>query len=99
VLRLRNVHPGEVLLEQYLKPFEISHRELARATGMQLSHVRAILGGECRITVDVAMRLAEVLGTGARFWLGLQVDYDLELAQAQGVAGPARKAGGFAKLT
>ena len=77
---LPNIHPGEVLLEEFLIPFGISQNALARAAGVPPRRINEIVLGKRGITADTAVRLAAVLGTSERFWLGLQADYDLEEA-------------------
>ena len=78
--RLANVHPGEVLLEEFLVPMGISQNALARAAGVPPRRINEIVLGKRGVTADTAVRLAAALGTSERFWLGLQADYDLEEA-------------------
>lgn len=78
---LPNIHPGEVLLEEYLLPMGISQNALARAAGVPPRRVNEIVLGKRGISADTAVRLAAALGTSERFWLGLQADYDLEEAR------------------
>ena len=77
---LPNIHPGEILLEEFLKPLEISQNALARAAGVPPRRINEIVLGKRGVTADTAVRLAAALGTSERFWLGLQADYDLEEA-------------------
>jgi addiction module HigA family antidote len=77
---LPNIHPGEVLLEEFLVPMDISQNALARAAGVPPRRINEIVLGKRSITADTAVRLARALGTSERFWLGLQSDYDLEEA-------------------
>ena len=77
---LPNTHPGEVLLEEFLKPLEISQNALARAAAVPPRRINEIVLGKRSVTADTAVRLAAALGTSERFWLGLQADYDLEEA-------------------
>ncbi|WP_355606040.1 HigA family addiction module antitoxin [Xanthomonas cannabis] len=77
---LPNIHPGEVLLEEFLEPMGISQNALARATGVPPRRINEIVLGKRGITADTAVRLAAALGTSERFWLGLQADYELEQA-------------------
>ena len=79
--RLRNIHPGEVLLEEFLDPMEISQNALARATGVPPRRINEIVLGKRALTADTALRLAAFFGTSEGFWLGLQADYDLEEAR------------------
>lgn len=78
--KLPNIHPGEVLLEEFLMPMGISQNALARAAGVPPRHINEIVLGKRGVTADTAVRLAAALGTSERFWLGLQADYDLEEA-------------------
>ena len=77
---LPNIHPGEVLLEEFLMPMNISQNALARAASVPPRRINEIVLGKRGITADTAVRLAAALGTSERFWLGLQADYDLEEA-------------------
>lgn len=79
--RLSNIHPGEVLLEEFLKPLEISAYRLSKDTDLPQTRISQILKGNRRITADTAMRLSSYFGNSAKFWLGLQDDYDLEEVQ------------------
>ena len=76
--KLNNIHPGEVLLEEFLKPMEISAYRLAKETFIPQTRISEIIKGKRRITADTALRLAKYFGTTAKFWLGMQDDYDLE---------------------
>jgi len=76
--RLANIHPGEVLQEEFLKPLEVSAYKLSKAIGIPQTRISEILKGRRRITADTALRLSYYFGTTAKFWLGLQDDYDLE---------------------
>jgi addiction module HigA family antidote len=75
---LPNVHPGEILLEEFLKPIEISQNRLARAMDVPPRRINEIVHGKRAVTADTALRLAHALGTSEQFWMGLQADYDLE---------------------
>ncbi len=77
---LPNIHPGEVLLEEFLLPLGISQNALARAAKVPPRRINEIVLGKRGISADTAVRLAAALGTSERFWLGLQADYDLEEA-------------------
>lgn len=79
--KLKNVHPGEVVLEEFLVPMELSQNALARAIGVPPRRVNEIVLGKRSITADTALRLAKALGTTEGFWLGLQADYDIEEAR------------------
>ncbi|WP_115577640.1 HigA family addiction module antitoxin [Xanthomonas campestris] len=77
---LPNIHPGEILLEEFLEPMGISQNALARATDVPPRRINEIVLGKRGITADTAVRLAAALCTTERFWLGLQADYELEQA-------------------
>ena len=79
--RLRNIHPGEILLEEFLTPLGISQNALARATDVPPRRINEIVLGKRGITADTALRLSRALGTSEAFWMGLQADYDLEEAR------------------
>jgi len=81
MVKLKNVHPGEVLLEEFLNPLEISAYRLSRDIGITQSRTSQIVKGRRRITADTALRLSRYFGTTTKFWLGLQDDYDLEEEQ------------------
>lgn len=81
--KLRNIHPGEVLMEEFLLPLGISQNALARAIGVPPRRVNEIALGKRSITADTAVRLARSLGTSEAFWMGLQADYDLEQARME----------------
>ena len=76
--KLKNIHPGEVLSEEFLIPFSISAYKLAKDIGIPQTRVSEILKGNRRITADTALRLSKYFGNSAKFWLGLQDDFDLE---------------------
>lgn len=76
--RLKNIHPGEVLSEEFLLPFGISAYKLAKDIGIPQTRVSEILRGNRRITADTALRLSKYFGNSAKFWMGLQNDFDLE---------------------
>lgn len=78
--KLPPVHPGEILLEEFLKPMGISQNRLALEVRVPARRINEIVLGKRRITADTALRLARYFGTSARFWLGLQMDYDLDVA-------------------
>lgn len=70
-------HPGEMLLEEFLKPLEVTQSELAHRLGVSFARLNEIIRGKRAMTPDTALRLAQVLGMSAEFWLGLQLDWDL----------------------
>src|SRR5687768_18585669 len=76
--KLKNIHPGEVLMEEFLIPLEVTAYKLAKDTGIPQTRVSQILKGNRRITADTALRLSKYFRNSAKFWLGLQDDYDLE---------------------
>ena len=75
---LPNIHPGEVLQEEFLMPLNISAYRLSKDIGIPQTRVSEIIKRRRRITADTALRLSYYFGTSAKFWLGLQDDYDLE---------------------
>ncbi|WP_276373967.1 HigA family addiction module antitoxin [Chryseolinea sp. H1M3-3] len=76
--RLRNIHPGEILNKEFLIPFEISAYRLSKDIGIPQTRISEILKGNRRITADTALRLSRYFGNSAKFWLGLQDDFDIE---------------------
>ena len=78
--KLPNVHPGEVLLEEFMKPMGLSQNALARDLRVPPRRINEIVLGKRSISADTAIRLAARLGTSEKFWMGLQADYDLEEA-------------------
>lgn len=78
---LKPIHPGEVLQEEFLKPFGLTDNELAAGTHIQIDLIKMIASRQQVVTADVALRLARFFGTSAHFRLGLQSDYDLDVAQ------------------
>lgn len=78
--KLPPVHPGEVLLEEFLKPMSLSQNRLALRIGVHARRINEIVLGKRRITAETALRLARYFGTSPQFWLGLQSDYDLDVA-------------------
>lgn len=78
---IKPVHPGEILLEDFLEPFEMSRNALAKAIGTPAPRVNDIVLGRRGITADTALRLAAFIGTTPEFWLNLQLRYDLNMAR------------------
>lgn len=76
--RLNNIHPGEILLEEFLKPLKISAYKLSKEILIPQGRISEIIHNKRRITADTALRLSKFFGTTAQFWMGLQDDYDLE---------------------
>lgn len=81
--KLPNIHPGEVLLEEFLKPMDISQNRLAREIGVPPRRINEIVLCKRAITADTALRLARYFGVSEGFWMGLQADYDLEETRRQ----------------
>ena len=76
--KLSNIHPGEVLLHEFLKPLEISAYRLSKDLLIPQTRISQIIKGNRRVTADTALRLSKYFGNSAKFWLGMQDDYDLE---------------------
>ena len=76
--KLKNIHPGEILSEEFLLPLNISAYRLAKDIEIPQTRVSEIVKGNRRITADTALRLSKYFGNSAKFWLGLQDDFDLE---------------------
>jgi addiction module HigA family antidote len=76
--KLRNIHPGEVLLEEFLIPLGISAYRLSKEISIPQTRISEIIKGKRRITADTALRLSKFFGNSAKFWLGLQDDFDIE---------------------
>lgn len=79
--KLANIHPGEILLEEFLKPMAISQNRIGREIGVPPRRINEIVLGKRSVTPDTALRLARYFGSSEEFWLGLQMDYDLEQAR------------------
>jgi addiction module HigA family antidote len=77
------VHPGEILLEEFLKPMKLSQNKLALDIRVPARRINEIVHGKRRITSDTALRLAKYFNMSPQFWLGLQMDYDLDVAEDQ----------------
>jgi addiction module HigA family antidote len=78
--KLAPVHPGEVLLEEFLTPLGLSQNKLALSVGVSPRRINEIVLGKRRVTAETALRLARYFDTTPQFWLGLQADYDLDVA-------------------
>ncbi|MFW6169217.1 MAG: HigA family addiction module antitoxin [Planctomycetota bacterium] len=76
--KLAALHPGEVLREEFLLPMELSQSALARGIGVPPRRINDIVHGARRVTADTALRLGRFFGTSPEFWLGLQMDYELD---------------------
>jgi addiction module HigA family antidote len=75
------IHPGEILLEEFLKPMDLSQNRLAMDIHVPARRINEIVHGKRRITADTALRLGRFFGNSPQFWLGLQMDYDLDVAE------------------
>ncbi len=80
--KVLNIHPGEVLLEEFLVPMGISQNRVARDIGVPPRRINEIVHGKRAVTADTAVRLAKYFGVSEQFWMGLQADYDLEEARS-----------------
>jgi addiction module HigA family antidote len=78
---LEPIHPGEILLEEFMKPLQISINRLARDIAVPPGRISAIVNGKRAITADTALRLSRYFGTSPGVWIGLQADYELRIAQ------------------
>jgi addiction module HigA family antidote len=81
--KLKNIHPGEILLEEFLLPLGISAYKLSKDIGIPQTRTSEILKGNRRITADTALRLSRYFGNSAKFWLGIQADFDIEEEEFQ----------------
>ena len=81
--KLAPVHPGEILLEEFLKPMNLSQNRLALDIRVPARRINEIVHGKRRVTADTALRLAKYFDMSPQFWLGLQMDYDLDMAEDQ----------------
>lgn len=79
--KIAPVHPGEILYEEFLQPMGISQNKLGRDLGVSPRRVNEIVHGKRSVTADTALRLSVYFGNSASFWLGLQMDYDLDVAE------------------
>ena len=79
--KLNPIHPGEVLSEEFLTPMKLSQNRLALALGVPARRINEIVLGKRSLSADTALRLAKYFGNSAQFWLGLQMDYDLDVAR------------------
>jgi addiction module HigA family antidote len=79
--KLKNIHPGEILLEEFLIPLEITAYRLSKDLKIPQTRISEITKGNRRITADTALRLSQYFGNSAKFWLGLQDDFDIEEEQ------------------
>ncbi len=79
--KIPTIHPGEILFEEFLKPMNISQNQLGRDLSVSPRRINEIIHGKRSITADTALRFAAYFGNSASFWLGLQMDYDLDIAE------------------
>lgn len=79
--KLEPIHPGEILMEEFLGPMELSQNQLANDIGVPPRRINEIIHGKRRITADTALRLAHYFKMSPQFWLGLQMDYDLDVEE------------------
>ena len=79
--KLPPIHPGEILIEEFLKPMGISQYRLAKDISVPPRRINEIVHGKRRITADTALRLSRFFGNSPQFWLGLQMDYDPDVAE------------------
>ncbi|MCL6461548.1 MAG: HigA family addiction module antidote protein [Flavobacterium micromati] len=79
--KLKNIHPGEILLEEFLIPLEITAYRLSKDLKIPQTRISEIIKGNRKITADTAMRLSRYFGNSAKFWLGIQNDFDIEEEQ------------------
>lgn len=80
------VHPGEILLEEFLAPLKISQNQLGKDLGVSPRRINEIIHGKRSITADTALRLARYFNNSPQFWLGLQMDYDLDITEDKSAA-------------
>ncbi len=76
--KLKNIHPGEILQEEFLLPLNITAYKLSKDIGIPQTRISEIIKGNRRVTADTALRLSKYFGNSAKFWLGLQDDFDIE---------------------
>jgi len=81
--KIAPIHPGEILFEEFLKPMNLSQNKIALAIRVPARRINEIVLGKRRISADTALRLAKYFGNSAQFWLGLQMDYDLDITADQ----------------
>lgn len=81
IIKTPSVHPGEILLEEFLKPMNLSQNRLALSIRVPARRINEIVHGKRRVTAETALRLAKFFNMTPQFWLGLQMDYDLDVAE------------------
>ena len=82
IKNLKNIHPGEILLQEFLIPMQVSQNKIARDIGVSPRRINEICLEKRAISVDTAIRLSRYFGTSTEFWIGLQTDYDIEEAES-----------------
>ena len=87
--KLKNIHPGEILSKEFLVPFNITAYKLTKDIEIPQTRISEIIKGNRRVTADTALRLSKYFGTSAKFWLGLQDDFDIE--EQTSIKGPLLK--------
>lgn len=97
--KIAPVHPGEILLEEFMKPLGLSQTRLGRDLGVSPRRINEIVHGKRSVTADTALRLSRYFGTSAEFWLGLQADYDLDEASDRLAERIAREVKVFSPIT
>jgi addiction module HigA family antidote len=95
VKQLAPMHPGEVLREEFLFPFEISAGALSKVCGVPRTRIERLANEETGVTADTALRLAKAFGTTTALWLNLQNDYDVQMGAHRGGLTPPRASGSF----
>ena len=83
VTQLAPLHPGEVLLEEFIRPMALTQKQLGIDLGVNPRRINELVRGKRRVTPEMALRLARYFGTSVQFWVGLQADYDVETAQEE----------------
>lgn len=79
--KIQPIHPGEILMEEFLTPLELSQNQLANDIGVPPRRINEIVHGKRRVTADTALRLSHYFKMSPQFWLGLQMDYDLDIEE------------------
>jgi antitoxin HigA-1 len=79
MIKINNIHPGEILLEEFLIPLEITQYRISKELDIPQTRISEIIKGNRRVTADTALRLSKYFGNSAKFWLGLQDDFDIEM--------------------
>jgi addiction module HigA family antidote len=96
--KLDPIHPGEILLKEFLEPMGLSQNRLAREIGVPPRRINEIVLGKRRVTADTALRLAKYFNMSAKFWMGLQMDYELDVEQDRQGENIERQVGEYAAV-